>query len=205
MEKTFVIGNKPRKRGFVVGIIISIILGYILSRVFSYIVEDRNMKFLITVGVILICLFSIIPAYIGSSIRWEIREGHFKYYEIRSYIDQLKYFFYGFCLEDKSKVLDIKLEDIESIKLYWNDYLDVLSSVGHEIFFGIKLKSGDLLSVEALLTSNNFKFIRAVNYLKEEYNIEIIDKYNLLEVLGDTSLNLVDYINDIEKRKRAYD
>lgn len=205
MEKIFVIGNRPRKRGFVVGIIISIILGYILRGVFSYIVEDRNIKFLITVVVILICLFSIIPAYIGLSNRWEIRDGHFKYYEIRRYIDQLKYFFYGFFLEDKSKVLDIKLEDIESIKLYWNDYLDILSSVGHEIFFGIKLKSGELISVEALLTSNNFKFIRAVNYLKEEYNIEIIDKYNLLEVLGDTSLNLVDYINDIEKREKAYD
>ena len=98
-------------------------------------------------------------------------------------------------------IVFVLFEQIEKIRIFWTTELCVYSSVAHSIYFGVTLKDGSIIKFRAsVVTSSTDEYVDALQYLKDKFDIVIEDEYGLLNVLKDKNINIVDYIDNIEKQ-----
>lgn len=205
-KKLFIVGKKPTKLRLIITMVVSFIISLVLSNFFIIMLELKGYGLIITAIIFLIQLLFYIPTVARCSEHWDISNRYLEYYSITSYFEELKYALSVFTGKEEMFSLKILLSEVKSIKIYWTTRLSVYGTIGHPIYFGITLNDSSVITFESLITNNNKEYINAINYLRDNYNINIEDSYNLIDVLGDSNRNIVNYIDNIEKeRKRSGD
>ena len=200
-EKIFVIGKKVTKSF----IFLFALLPFSFSLLVGGMVIERFRLGDYAIGIIAITFLVIWLLFIPNMARWrqhwDITEQYLEHYAVDGYFQQLKYILSIFNGNEDMFAFKIKLTEIKSIRLYWHTVWVISSTPLHSIYFGIILKDGSVVTFRSLLTTSNREYIDAVNHLKEKFNIQIEDKYNLLGAMEDTGMRLAEYIDEIEKQE----
>lgn len=204
-KKIFVIGRKPTKFKLALTTIICIIFSVIFGGFLNNIFDIKGAESFISI-IIIFVLFELlyIPTAAVCTKHWDISDEYLEYYFITNYFEQLKYSLSVLSGNEERFACKIKLDQIEKIRIFWTTELCVYSSVAHSIYFGVTLKDGSIIKFRAsVVTSSTDEYVDALQYLKDKFDIVIEDEYGLLNVLRDKNINVVDYIDNIEKQSKG--
>lgn len=182
-----------------VTLLLSISMGSFLSNIISL----GQYNFLFSIGFIILSTYIILPSIKDSIDSWYITDKYIEYVHYKTNLEKIKGFHNIFSKNTDSNCSKIKLSEIKSIRIFYRSFTSFIlnSSMQHPIYFGITLNDGSYISFKSLITSDHKYFVEAVKYLQDKCNITIYDNNNLLEVLEDSSQNIVAYIENIEKNK----
>lgn len=200
-KKIFVVGKKPTILYIIVSAMVPLFFSLILSGAIIDYFKLDNFAIVCVAITFLLLAFLYVPTMVRSRQYWCINGQYLESYAIDDYIHQLKYLLSIFNGKNDMFAFKIKLAEIESIRIYWTTMWVISATPVHLVYFGIKLKDGSIVTFRSLVTTNNKEYINAVKYLKEECNIQIVDKYNLLGAMEDGSIGLAEYIDKIEKQQ----
>lgn len=202
-KKTFVVGRKPTRTKLIIAEIFVLIVSLILSKFFMNLLKIEEGFIIIAPIFFILLTILYLTSFAVDSEHWDISEEYLEYYSISNFFDQIKYVINIMINREEEFALKIQLNQIKSIRIYWTSELCIYSTIAHPIYFGVTLKDGSIITFKSLVTSNNQEYIDAIKYLQDKCNIEIVDKYNILDVLGDSKINLVEYIDDILKKEKG--
>ncbi|RII35877.1 hypothetical protein D2A34_00465 [Clostridium chromiireducens] len=202
-KKVFVVGEKPTILYIIISAMVPLFFSLILG---SAIIEYFKLYNFIIVCITIMFTFLLLSLlYVPTIVRcrqyWCINGLYLESYAIDDYIQQLKYLISIFNGKNDMFAFKIKLAEIESVGIYWTTMWVISATPVHFVYFGIKLKEGSIVTFRSVVTANNKEYINAVKYLKEECNIQIVDKYNLLGAMEEGSISLAEYIDKIEKQQ----
>ncbi|ENY99881.1 hypothetical protein HMPREF1092_03018 [Clostridium thermobutyricum] len=194
----FRIGSKPTsKTRIILTIIISILIGIFMGFALENLI---GLNFIIGAGISGVVIFlCYVPLVATINKHWELTEEFLEYHVIDKYLDSLRYVINNLFNREDNYIAKIRLDQIESIKIYWTMHIGILGYIFYPLKLSIKLKDDSIMIMDALLHESE-EFYNAFQYMKTK-GIKINDKYNLLEAIGNPKVNITDYINEIRKDK----
>lgn len=202
LKNTVNVGSKPTKLLIFVATVVSLILSLALSGLFiGFFDLGYQVNIIIIAITFVVTLLLYVPAMVSHRYHWNVSKQYLEYYGIDDYFQQLKYVLSVINGKENVFAFRIKLTEIKSIRLYWSTRLSMGGTPAHKIYFGITLNDGSIVTFDSLVTTSNQEYIDAIKYLKEECNIQIEDKYNLLQALENPNIRLAAYIDKIEKQR----
>lgn len=204
LKKIFVIGRKPTKFKLVITTIVCLMISMLLGNFLNTLFNLNGLKeFLVIVILFILIEVLYIPTVAVCSEHWDISKEYLEYYSIDNYFEQFKYAIKVLKGNEEMFACKIKLDQIKKIRIYWTTELSIYSTIAHSFYFGITLKDNSVIKFRAsVVTTTTDEYINAIQYLKENFNIIIEDEYGLLKVLRDKDIDIVDYINNIEKQNK---
>lgn len=201
-NKIYSIETKASKIATILVLFLIILFSIAMSSVIANAV-NTNHVFLIAFIIFVAQILLLIPNSMYKTNSWCITDESIEYTTIKTNIEKIESIRNLLGKYSTTSIYKIQLSQIESIKIFYISYptLVLCSTLEHPIYFGITLKDGSYVAFKSLLTDDADYYVEAVNYLRDKYGIKIYDKDNLLEVLKDSSQNIVAYIDKIEKEK----
>lgn len=198
-NKRYVVGAKPTtKLRIIVGIIFSVSIGACIGLMLKNLLHfNLIIGSIIGIGLV---TFLWVPLIATINEHWDLTDEYFEYRYFHNHMEQAKYALDVLRNKEDKAVVKIKLEQIQSIKLYWVVAFGICSVMYFPLRMKIVLKDGSVLDTDALLNKKE-DFYEAFDYLKSK-GVDIKDKYNLIDALRDPKININDYIMTIRDRKK---
>lgn len=205
MNENKIYSIETKTNGFLacLGGFLILCLSFVMASFITNYINLANHTVLITIIIFVLCVLLILPNSMYPNNSWCITDEYLEYTSVKTTIEKIDFVRNLLGKYSSVSCYKIKISEIDSINIFYRSYNSLIlnSSSEHPIYFGITLKDGSYIAFKSLLTSDHDYYLKAVQYLRDKHNIKFFDKDNLLEVLKDSSQNVVSYIEKIEREK----
>lgn len=196
-KKEFIIGKKISNLRLFIVTVLALITAFIMGSFTASLMGGRERIYIIVFFVFLELIY--LPIIASDINYWTIDKEYLSFYLIESYRDKLTCVYKSIIGKREDLSFKIKVKEMKKIKVEWKKTYGIWSYPIYLIYFNITLKDGSIVKFQPLKSVYNKELRDAMEFLKDQYDIEIDDKYQLLKILYNPKVNLADYISKIDK------
>ena len=196
MKEKYIVGKKPTRLKLIITILVSALLSLLFSNFLTSMLKDDSLFIPIFIVILLIIILLYVPTVAVCCSYWSVDMEHLEYYNIHKYMDELRYAVDILFGRNNQYAIQLSVKNIKKIDIYWTSQRYIWSTIAHPLMLGIEMKDGAVITFEGLFVNSN-DFVSAIQFMKKEHQIHVLDPYKLLDILQNPQANLNEYIEQL--------